>query len=127
MIEDSKDGYPELEEKKNFIFKVLSQEEEKFNKTIDQGLSILSNLEASMKLLSEDETKVTPCDVSVSGTYLNIHGEDYMVLTVYDVTELKNAQRLLTIEREHSISADKLKSAGHTTFLTDWPGHGGRF
>ena len=69
------------------------------------------NLEASMKLLSEDETKVTPCDVSVSGTYLNIRGEDYMVLTVYDVTELKNAQRLLTIEREHSISADKLKSA----------------
>ena len=64
-----------------------------------------------MKLLSEDETKVTPCDVSVSGTYLNIRGEDYMVLTVYDVTELKNAQRLLTIEREHSISADKLKSA----------------
>ena len=44
------------------------------------------NLEASMKLLSEDETKVTLCDVSVSGTYLNIHGEDYMVLTVYDVT-----------------------------------------
>ena len=40
-----------------------------------------------MKLLSEDETKVTLCDVSVSGTYLNIHGEDYMVLTVYDVTE----------------------------------------
>ena len=69
------------------------------------------NLEASMKLLSEDETKVTPCDVSVSGTYLNIHGEDYMVLTVYDVTELKNAQRLLSIEREHFISADKLKSA----------------
>ena len=69
------------------------------------------NLEASMKLLSEDETKVTLCDVSVSGTYLNIHGEDYMVLTVYDVTELKNAQRLLSIEREHSISADKLKSA----------------
>ena len=33
----SKDGYPELEEKKSFIFKVLSQEEEKFNKTIDQG------------------------------------------------------------------------------------------
>ena len=49
VIEDSKDGYPELEEKKSFIFKVLSQEEEKFNKTIDQGLSILSNLEVSMK------------------------------------------------------------------------------
>jgi len=69
------------------------------------------NLEASMNLLSEDEMTVTPCDVSVSGTYLNIRGEDYMVLTVYDVTELKNTQRLLAIEREHSISADKLKSS----------------
>ena len=66
---------------------------------------------ASMNLLNDKEDKVIPCDVSVSGTYLNIHGEDYMVLTVYDVTELKNAQRLLSIEREHSISADKLKSA----------------
>lgn len=68
-------------------------------------------LEASMKLLSEDEKKVIPCDVSVSGTYLNIRGEDYMVLTVYDVTEQRNMQRLLAIEKEHSISADKLKSA----------------
>ena len=49
VIEGSKDGYPELEEKKSFIFKVLSQEEEKFNKTIDQGLNILSGLETSMK------------------------------------------------------------------------------
>lgn len=64
-----------------------------------------------MKLLSEDEKKVIPCDVSVSGTYLNIRGEDYMVLTVYDVTEQRNMQRLLAIEKEHSISADKLKSA----------------
>ena len=44
VIEGSKDGYPELEEKKSFIFKVLSQEEEKFNKTIDQGLNILSGM-----------------------------------------------------------------------------------
>ncbi|MDD7266985.1 MAG: alanine--tRNA ligase, partial [Lachnospiraceae bacterium] len=44
VINESKDGYPELEEKKAFIFKVLTQEEEQFNKTIDQGLSILSQL-----------------------------------------------------------------------------------
>ncbi len=49
VIEESKDGYPELEEKKDFIFKVLSQEEEKFNKTIDQGLGILSELSAQME------------------------------------------------------------------------------
>lgn len=68
-------------------------------------------LAASMKLLSEDEKSVIPCDVSVSGAYLNVDGEDFMVLTVYDVTELRNVQRLLAIEKEHSISADKLKSA----------------
>ncbi|MCI7322484.1 MAG: alanine--tRNA ligase [Lachnospiraceae bacterium] len=49
VIEDSKDGYPELEEKKNFIFKVLTQEEDKFNKTIDQGLAILNDLMDDMK------------------------------------------------------------------------------
>ena len=49
VIEGSKDGYPELEEKKDFIFNVLTQEENKFNKTIDQGLSILGDLEAAME------------------------------------------------------------------------------
>ncbi len=44
VIEGSKDGYPELEEKKEFIFNVLKQEEGKFNKTIDQGLSILNEM-----------------------------------------------------------------------------------
>ena len=49
VIEGSKDGYPELDEKKDMIFKVLTEEENKFNKTIDQGLSILSELEEEMK------------------------------------------------------------------------------
>ena len=53
VIEGSKDGYPELEEKKDFIFKVLAQEEEKFSKTIDQGLSILSGLETEMAAAGE--------------------------------------------------------------------------
>ena len=48
VIEGSKDGYPELEEKKDFILNVLTQEEDKFNKTIDQGLSILAEMEESM-------------------------------------------------------------------------------
>ncbi|MBO5237589.1 MAG: alanine--tRNA ligase [Lachnospiraceae bacterium] len=48
VIEGSKDGYPELDEKKDFIFNVLTQEETKFNKTIDQGLSILASMEEEM-------------------------------------------------------------------------------
>ncbi|RHU86134.1 alanine--tRNA ligase [Clostridiaceae bacterium OM08-6BH] len=53
VIEGSKDGYPELEEKKEFIFKVLTQEEDKFNKTIDQGLSILTQMEEEMNAAGE--------------------------------------------------------------------------
>ncbi len=49
VIEGSKDGYPELDEKREFIFKVVAKEEEQFNKTIDQGVSILSNLEKEME------------------------------------------------------------------------------
>lgn len=49
VIEGSKDGYPELEEKKEFIFNVIVKEESKFNMTIDQGLSILAEMEAEME------------------------------------------------------------------------------
>ena len=49
VIEGSKDGYPELEEKKEFILKVITKEEEQFNKTIDQGLGILSDMIADME------------------------------------------------------------------------------
>ena len=48
VIRDSRDGYPELEEKKDYIFSVLDNEEEKFNKTIDQGLEILAGMESEL-------------------------------------------------------------------------------
>ena len=53
VIEGSKDGYPELEEKKEFILKVIAKEEEQFNKTIDQGLGILSDMIADMESKGE--------------------------------------------------------------------------
>ena len=60
VIEGSKDGYPELEEKKDFIFNIISKEEDQFNNTIDQGLGILKDLKAEMvktgaKTLSGEE------------------------------------------------------------------------
>ncbi len=60
VIEESRDGYPELEEKKEYILKLLTIEEDNFNKTIDQGLGILAELEEAMvkegmKTLSGEE------------------------------------------------------------------------
>ncbi len=48
VIELSSDGYPELLDKKDFILKVIDQEEQSFNKTIDQGMEILSDLTESL-------------------------------------------------------------------------------
>ena len=62
VIEGSKDGYPELDEKRSFIINVISEEEEKFDKTINQGLEILDDMIASLgadkKLSGEDAFKL---------------------------------------------------------------------
>ncbi|MCR4797189.1 MAG: alanine--tRNA ligase [Lachnospiraceae bacterium] len=49
VINNSKDGYPELDEKKEFIFTTLNAEEERFNRTLDNGLARLAEMEEEMK------------------------------------------------------------------------------
>ena len=49
VIAGSKDGYPELAEKQDFILSVIEQEEEKFEKTINQGLEILDGIQKDME------------------------------------------------------------------------------
>ncbi len=61
VIRQSEDGYPELADKKEYILKLISTEEENFNKTIDQGLNILGEMMETMqregtKVLSGDNT-----------------------------------------------------------------------
>lgn len=48
VIDGSKDGYPELEEKRDFILSVILAEEEKFEKTYEQGMDILEQMEKSL-------------------------------------------------------------------------------
>ncbi|MCI8638049.1 MAG: alanine--tRNA ligase [Coprococcus sp.] len=48
VIDGSKDGYPELEEKKDVIMKAIRQEEEQFDRTIDQGLVILGEMKEKL-------------------------------------------------------------------------------
>ena len=64
VIEENVGAYPELGDKKEYIKKVLSMEEERFDATIDAGLSILSNLvrdavkDGSHKISGEDVFKL---------------------------------------------------------------------
>ena len=55
VIEGSKDGYPELEEKRIFILQNIAQEEERFEKTIDQGLEILGGMMEELRAAGSTE------------------------------------------------------------------------
>ena len=49
VIETSKQAYPELEEKKDYITKIIKKEEERFEATIDNGLIVLNQYISSAK------------------------------------------------------------------------------
>ncbi len=49
VISENEAGYPELREKEDYIKKIISIEEEKFNATIDSGLAILADLTKKAK------------------------------------------------------------------------------
>lgn len=53
VIESSKDAYPELADKMEYINKVLSSEEEKFYQTLDAGLMILQGYMEELKAAGE--------------------------------------------------------------------------
>ena len=61
VIEENKNAYPNLVEKRDFILNVIKAEEESFNKTIDNGTQILENMVANAKstvLSGEDAFKL---------------------------------------------------------------------
>ncbi len=61
VIAENRSAYPELEEKKDFIVRVIRNEEEAFEKTIDSGLSLLEAMLKDVKgdiLSGEDAFKL---------------------------------------------------------------------
>ncbi len=55
VINENKQGYPELVEKKQLIEKVINNEEASFNKTVDQGLAMLEELTKDSKTFSGED------------------------------------------------------------------------
>ena len=53
VIRESKEAYPELESKREFIKSVLSAEEERFSKTIDSGINLLEKIIDDVKAKGE--------------------------------------------------------------------------
>ena len=61
VIDVCGDHYPELEEQRVFIKKIVTAEEEKFNDTLDQGLAMITNHIEDMK---KNGVKVLPGDIA---------------------------------------------------------------
>ncbi len=54
VVTESKGAYPELETKQDFIKKIIHNEEESFNKTVDSGLGILEDSIHELKEAGKD-------------------------------------------------------------------------
>lgn len=73
-----------------------------------------TDLNATLNVLTS-EKKSVECDAVISGSYFLLNKEENMVLTVHDITQLKQAEKQLTLAKEKAENADLSKS----TFLAN--------
>lgn len=69
-----------------------------------------TDLSATLNVLTS-EKKSVECDAVISGSYFLLNEEENMVLTVHDITQLKQAEKELTLAKEKAENADLSKSA----------------
>lgn len=73
-----------------------------------------TDLNATLNVLTS-EKKSVECDTVISGSYFLLNEEENMVLTVHDITQLKQAEKQLALAKEKAENADLSKS----TFLAN--------
>lgn len=109
VIEENATAYPELQEKKDFIQKLIKVEEENFGRTIDQGLQMVNELIASAQngqISGEDafrlyDTYGFPLDLTK-----DILEEQGMTVDEEAFKELMTAQRKRAREARKNAGAD---------------------
>lgn len=69
-----------------------------------------TNLEAELNV-RDANGKVSECEASISGEFMEIGRRDSMVITIHDITHLKQVEAELTAAREKAECADRSKSA----------------
>lgn len=111
VINENKNAYPELDEKRDYIKKIISVEEEAFAKTIDKGSELLAQF--TEKLVQENKTVLSGDDAfKLSDTYgfpidltIEICEEKGLTVDTERFTELAKEQRA-------KAKADHLAKAG---------------
>ncbi len=137
VIEDNCGAYPELAEKKDYIKKVIGMEEERFDATIDAGLSILSNLvrdavkDGSHKISGEEVFKLYdtfgfPIDLTreiALENHIDIDEETFEKLMKLQKERARNARANLSgwsnASKTLLSSLPKTEFTGYDEFETD--------
>ena len=136
-INESCEAYPELSEKGDYIRKVLSMEEERFDATIDAGLSILSDLIRSA--LSENSDTISgeevfklydtfgfPIDLTreiAEENHLKIDEDSFKALMLDQRTRAREARANISgwSDNSKNLLADlpKTEFTGYTDYKTE--------
>lgn len=69
-----------------------------------------TNLEATLNMVTS-ENQTVACEAVISDSYFLLNEEENMVLTVHDITHLKQVERELKVAKEKAENADIAKSA----------------
>lgn len=113
VIDENKEVYPELLQKRDFIKTLVKKEEENFSKTIDQGLALLNEAikKSNNKVLSGDEafklndTYGFPIDLTKE-----ILSEKDMTVDEKRFNELLSEQKVRARNARLNVGADAWKS-----------------
>ena len=116
VIDENKEVYPELLQKRDFIKTLVKKEEENFSKTIDQGLALLNEAikKSNNKVLSGDEafklndTYGFPIDLTKE-----ILSEKDMTVDEKRFNELLSEQKVRARNARLNVGADAWKSEGN--------------
>ena len=69
-----------------------------------------TDLQSSLNI-AIDEHEFVKCDVMISGVFMTLDSEERMVLTVHDITLIKQTEEALAEAKEKAENADRSKSA----------------
>ncbi len=135
VIKENEGAYPELREKEEFITKLIKVEEENFNKTVEQGMSLLKNImdSADDKIISgEDVFKLSdtfgfPIDLTkeiAADNGFSVDEEKFAELLSEQKKRARNARKNAGADAWISDSTDlsdveKTVFTGYTEFKTD--------
>ncbi|HEU5279005.1 MAG TPA: alanine--tRNA ligase [Gaiellaceae bacterium] len=124
VIEEMKSGYPELEEHREEIHRILSAEEERFGKTLERGLRLFEEVAAKVDVISGEDafrlhdTYGFPLELTrelARERSLGVNEEEFTRLMERQRTRSRGA-----ISKDDKRAADFAKAAG---FRTEFVGY----